>query len=155
VARCEIYLQGFTHWLKPDGSFELCMIVGSRLGDEALGAVRELTPDLRARLTEPGAIVVDESELDRLGIQDVGDVARIADQRVRVVGLVRGFRGIAGSYVFCSIQTARMLLQLQPEQTIYLLARCQDPADAPVVVERFRAAYPNLSAFTREEFSRR
>src|SRR5205823_1608999 len=79
VARCEIYLQGFTHWMKPDGSLELCMIVGSRLGEDALGAVQELTPELRAQLTEPGAIVVDESELDRLGIQGIGDIAQIDD----------------------------------------------------------------------------
>jgi putative ABC transport system permease protein len=155
VEHCEIYLQAFTYWLKPDGGFELCMIVGSRLQDKALGAVRELTPGLRARLAEPGTVVVDESELDRLGIRGVGDVAEISGRRVQVVGLVHGFRGIAGSYVFCSIETARSLLHLQPEQTIYVLARCHDPADAPAVVSRLRASYPNLSTFTREELSLR
>jgi putative ABC transport system permease protein len=155
VECCEVYLQAFSHWVRPDGGFELCMIVGSRLDSDALGAVRELTPDLRARLTEPGTIVVDESDLGRLGIRGVGDTAQIADRRVRVVGLVRGFRGVAGCYVFCSLTTARSLLHVASEEAIYVLARCHDPADAPAVVERLRASYPNLSAFTTPELSLR
>src|SRR3954452_18853283 len=60
----EIYLQGFAYWTKPNAGNELCIVIGSRLSDDALGAVRELTPELRARLSEPGAIVVDISELE-------------------------------------------------------------------------------------------
>src|ERR671936_2997963 len=58
VAAPEVYLQGFAYWGKPDGGSELCIVIGSRLETDSLGAVRELTPDLRARLAEPGAIVV-------------------------------------------------------------------------------------------------
>jgi putative ABC transport system permease protein len=155
VEQCEIYLQSFAYWARHDGSTELCMVIGTRLSDRALGAVRELTPELRARLTEPGAIVVDESDLGRLGIRGVGDVTEITGQRVRVVGLVRGLRSFIGAYVFCSIQTARSLLQLDSRQAIFLLARCRDPADAAVVAARLRADYPDLSAFTRAELSRR
>ena len=63
------------YWAKPDGGSELCLVIGARVEDGTLGAVRELTPQLRDRLTEPGAIVIDESELGRLGINGVGDVA--------------------------------------------------------------------------------
>jgi putative ABC transport system permease protein len=150
----ELFLQGFAYWGKPNGGSELCIIMGSRLEDDALGAVEELTPDLRARLTEPGAIVVDEAELDRLGIQGVGDFAEIFGARVRVVGLVHGLKSIAGPYVFCSINTARPLLRLGPDQTTYILARCRNPADAPVVVERLRG-YGNMSAYCTDEFSLR
>ena len=64
------------------GGNELCMVIGSRLGDDSLGSVDSLTPELRSRLTEHGAIVVDESELDRLGINGVGDYAEITGKRV-------------------------------------------------------------------------
>src|SRR5947209_8123805 len=90
VERAEIYLQGFAYWGKPNGGTELCIVIGSRLEGDPLGAVSELTPALRNRLTEPGSIVVDESELGRLGLGGVGDVAEITGQRVRVVGLVHG-----------------------------------------------------------------
>ena len=45
VERVEIYMQGFAYWAKPGGGTELCMIIGSRLGDDALGAVDKLTPN--------------------------------------------------------------------------------------------------------------
>jgi putative ABC transport system permease protein len=154
VERVELLLQDFRYWAKPKGGLELCIVIGSRLDDNALGAVRELTPDLRLRLTEPGAIVVDEGELGRLGIRGVGDMAEIGKHRVRVVGLVHGVRSLSGPYVFCSIPTARALLQVTNKETTYILARCHDRADAPAVVERLRA-YPTMSAFTSLDFSRR
>jgi putative ABC transport system permease protein len=155
VVQAEVYLQSFAYWIRPDGGFELAMIVGSRLEDDALGAVQELTPQLRAYLSEPGTVVVDESDLDRLGIAGLGDTAQIADRKVRVVGIVRGYRGMAGAYVFCSVETARSFLRLRPDQAIYLLARCRLREEAPAVVERLREAYPNLSVFAREELSLR
>jgi putative ABC transport system permease protein len=154
VACAETYLQGFAYWSEPNGSLELCIVIGSRLEDGALGAADELTPELRQRLTEPGSVVVDESELGRLGIRGVGAVAEIAGRRVRIVGLVHGLKSLAGPYVFCSLRTARTFLRLHPDQATYLLARCHDPQAATEVVERLRG-YPNLSAFTADEFSLR
>jgi putative ABC transport system permease protein len=148
----EVYLQGFAYWANPRGGSELCIIIGAHLEDGSLGTVTELTPELRDRLTEPGAIVVDEGELGRLGIQGVGDVGEILGRHVRVVGLVRGLRSLAGPYIFCSYSTAHRLMRLPQGQTTYVLARCHDPADAPAVVERLRA-YSDISAFTSEEFS--
>jgi putative ABC transport system permease protein len=153
VGRAEGYVQAFTHWLKPDGSQELCMVVGSRLEDDALGAVRHLTPELRRRLSEPGAVVLDDSDLDRLGVSGVGAFAQIHDHRVRVVGLVHGARGMAGAFIFCSVETARSLLRLPEDRITYALAVCRDTKQAPEVVARLRAAYPGMTVFTSEEFS--
>src|SRR5207245_5289560 len=33
----EVYLQGFSYWSKPNGAIELCIVIGSRLDDNALG----------------------------------------------------------------------------------------------------------------------
>src|SRR5437763_3039535 len=153
VERAEVYLQQRSHWVRSDGGLELCLVVGVRLGDGSLGAVPELTPDLRVRLAERGAVVVDESDLERLGIRGAGDTAEIHGRRVKVVGLIRGFRGPSGAHVFCSVETSRDLLLLTPNQTSYLLARCRDPADAGAVAGRLRAAYPGLSAFTAEQLA--
>ena len=54
------------------------MVIGSGLAEENLGSVEELTPDLRDKLTEPGTIVIDESERDRLGIKKIGDYGEIS-----------------------------------------------------------------------------
>jgi putative ABC transport system permease protein len=153
VERAEVYLQGFSYWTMPSGGTELVCIVAGRLEDGSLGALSELTPELRERLTEPGAVVIDTAERDRLKVGGVGDYAEIGGHRVHVVGLVRGLKSLAGPYVFCSVSTARPLLaRLRPDQTTYVLARCRRPADVPTVVRRLRG-YPSMSAFTREEFS--
>src|SRR3954453_11411681 len=39
IERCEIYLQGFAYWTKRDGSTELCMVIGSLLCNDSLGAI--------------------------------------------------------------------------------------------------------------------
>src|SRR5438105_12804384 len=41
----EIFLQGFTYWCKPNGGSELCAVIGSRLEENSLGAMDELTPE--------------------------------------------------------------------------------------------------------------
>src|SRR5262245_3375278 len=100
VEHPEAYLQGFAYWAKPGGGSELCIVIGASMEDGAIGTVNELTPQLRDRLTEPGSIVVDEAELDRLGVTGVGDTAEISGRRVHVVGLVHGLKSLAGPYVF-------------------------------------------------------
>ena len=150
----EILLLDYSYWSKPDGSKELCIVIGSRLLGHPLGAVQELTAEMRGRLTEPGAIVVDEAELGRLGVNGVGDRPKIGDQRVHIVGLVRGLKSLTGPYVFCSIETARLLLPGTFDQATYLLARCRQPETAPQVAQRLRAC-SDMSAFTKDEFSRR
>jgi len=154
VERIEPYVHGTVLWGKRGSAVESCSVIGSRLDGEALGAVRDLTPELRSRLREPGAIVVDESELEDLGIKGVGDVAEVEGYRVRVVGLVRGLKGIAGAYIFCSLTTARAMLRLRQDEVTFLLARCRNPDDAHAVVDRLRA-YETMSAFTSQEFSMR
>ncbi len=160
VVRTETYLLGAGSWHKPNqGSAELCYLIGSRLDAGSLGVVRELSPDVRARLAEPGAVVVDEWDLENLGLsKGVGEHAELNGRRVRVVGTVRGFQGHNFIYVFCSLETARMLMpefMQHPEMTMCVLARCKDPADAPAVVERLRRLHPDMGVYTRAELSRR
>src|SRR5947209_2642872 len=92
----EPFIESFAQWTKPSGGSELCILLGSRLDDGALGSVTELTPGLRDKLQEPNSIVVDESELGRLGVKAVNDTAEVNNgHRVRIVGTVRGFKSLA------------------------------------------------------------
>jgi putative ABC transport system permease protein len=154
VTAAELYMQGFAYWIKPNGGSELCMVLGSRLESDSLGALDVLTPELRVKLTEPGSIVIDESELERLGVKGLGDTAEIAGHRVRIVGFMRGKKSLAAPYILCSLETARLNLRMLSDQATYVLARCKNPADAPKVVEKLRQ-FPRLSAFTASEFSLR
>jgi putative ABC transport system permease protein len=155
VTEWEFYNQGFAYLSKPQGGRELCMVIGSRLNKDSLGLLDQLKErdDLLALLTEPGAIVIDESDLSKLGVQRVGDKANISGQTVTVVGLVRGIKSLAGPYVFCSDLTARTLLKYTPGQTTYILSRSTNPR---AVVDRLNAAYKDdLTAITHSDFSYR
>jgi putative ABC transport system permease protein len=155
VVRTETYVQGFAYWSKPDGGTELCMIVGSSLKDHALGAIAALTPEMRDMLSEQDAIIVDESDLGRLGIQGVGDTAEISGIQSRVVAITRGVKSLAGPYVFCSRSTAVRRLRLPPDQVTYILAECETPADAAEVVANVGRRYHTVSIFTKDDFSYR
>src|SRR5262249_24345157 len=144
----------YSYWVRADGSKELCIVIGSRLGPGALGAMRQLDTELRARLTEPGAVVLDRSELSRLGVNRIGEYAQINSKRLRAVGLVDGLKSLTGPYIFCSLDTARDLVPLASDQATYLVARCERRDHSSAIVERLRK-YPDLSAFTRDEFSQR
>src|SRR5262249_14648753 len=112
-------------------------------------------------------VVIDESDMKKLGVTGVGDTVEITGHRVRIVGTTRKVKSLAAPYVLCHITTARLLLRQSPDQATYVLAKCKDPARAPAVVERLKEEYagqlrndygveePDISVFTREEFSRR
>jgi len=154
VERTEPYFEGFAYWHKPLGGQELCVVVGTRLGPDALGAIKALTPAHRARLSELGSVVVDEGEFWRLGIKRVGEEAEVASRRVRVVGTVRGLRSLAGPYVFCSLDTARYLLRPPAGYATFLLARCYQRDQAQEVVDYLNERYENkLHAYTADQFS--
>ena len=150
----EPYLAGFAYWTKPGGKgSELCLVLGSYLEDNNLGTVDALTPELRAKLSEHGAVVVDESEMVRLGLSKVGDVGEIGGHRARVVGVVQGVKGLASPFIFCSVYTARdYLLPRGSELTSYVLVRCHDRTQGPALVERLNQG-EQLSAFTAPDFS--
>ena len=153
VVRVETYIIGLIVVDRADGRSELCTVIGSEMQDDALGAVRELTPQLRRLLSEPGSVVADETELGRLGFTGVGDVAEVMGRRVRLVGVVRGLKSLAAPYLFCSLETARILFRgIDQDQTIFILASCRSPEGARAVTRRLRQEY-RMSAFTSAEFS--
>jgi putative ABC transport system permease protein len=74
---------------------------GAMMFDQLLGA------DMRARLREPGAVIVDDADLQTLGLNRDVSRAWINGKPVRVVGLLRGLRGLGGVNVLASVDTAR------------------------------------------------
>jgi putative ABC transport system permease protein len=155
IERCEIYLQGFAFWAKPGGGNELCMVIGSRLSPDSLGKIDQLTPQQCGLLAEEGTVIIDESDVERLGVEGVGSVAYISGEPVRIVSLTKGLRSLAGPYVLCSVETARKRLPVQQGQTTtYVLGRCRNEQDAPKVVQHL-GKYNDVSALTARDFSRR
>jgi putative ABC transport system permease protein len=167
VERIEFYYQAFANWKLPDGSSELCLVVGSSLDEGSMGTVDGpnpgdgLTPELRFKLTETGGVAIDFDDKWRLGITEVGQTAEINNHKVRVVGFLRGYKSLAGPYVFCSQQTARTVLSIvvPSSHCTYLLARVRGAGDeerernAQRIVAELRQRYDDMAAFTSWDFS--
>jgi putative ABC transport system permease protein len=108
---------------------------------------RALPPALRARLNEPGAVIVDKADLDSLGV-NIGDTAAINGQRVRVVGVSSG----------ASLETARVL-DIDPEDAgmmTYFVAKLRDPSKAAAVAKQLNGsdAFGPYTVWTAKDFAR-
>lgn len=158
VVRSEQLFYGFAASTLESGGTTICCIVGSRLDADAIGRVQGLIPELAARLAEPNTVVVDAGELDRLGLAvGEGEIMTITNQRVRVVGLTRGYKSIGAPFVFCSQSTARRLLPMfagDRESVSFWLLRCRHPEQVAGVIDQLRATYHDMSASGRNDFSR-
>jgi putative ABC transport system permease protein len=157
VTMPELYYLAFASYTKMSGGSNLCMILGSGMGPNDAGCADVLTPEMRAALAEPMTVVVDRSDMPRLGLAEIGSKGKINGQEVRLVATVSGLKSLAAPWIFCSQTTARSVLSVTNPQyrdhTTYLLARCDSPRRAAEVVSELRAEYPEMSIYTAEEFS--
>ncbi len=160
VERVESVVTGFSHLSipstpeRPTPFAAIVMIVGASTSPDSIATLDPLRekPELLAKLDEPFTILIDESESGRLGNLGVNEQAVIMGRAVRVVGMVKGLKSLAGAYVFCSEETARQLLGVYSNaHCTFLVAKLHNPEDGPAVVERLRDF--KISAFTRDEFS--
>ena len=154
----EPYIASFANFTRPNGGTELCFILGSELDGNASGVPVVLTREQRDALTLPNSIIVDESDVEKLGLDNPEGKAKIQGKEVKLVGTVRGMKSLAAPWVLCSLHTARHLLGLilQPDHVTYLLAKCDSPARAKEVAAELRARYSaDMGAYTADEFSLR
>jgi putative ABC transport system permease protein len=118
---------------------------------------RALPPALRAKLNEPGAVIVDKADIDSLGV-NIGDTAAINGQRVRVVGVSSGLRALGGVNIVSSLDTARVL-DLDPagaDMMTYFVAKVRDPAKARLIAQRLSGsnAFGPYTVWTAKAFAR-
>ena len=155
----ELYYLSFGSWTKMQGGSNLCMVVGSGMGPDHAGCADVLTPQMREALSETMTVVVDKSDLVRLGMSDIGDKGKINNKEVRLVGIVSGLKSLAAPWIFCSQTTAREVLSvtnpIYADHTTYLLARCDTKQRATQVVQELSEEYPEMTICTADEFSTR
>ena len=158
VKRSEPYPTSVGRWRRPGrGETDSCILVGLSLDDDSPSALAVLTPQLRAALAEPGAVVVDAWDMGTLSLTGAPyEAGEVNGRPARVVGVLHGFHGFSFAYVFCSQETFRQLAPQaaeHPELTACLVARCHDPKDADRVVARLRRDYPDMGVYSSRELS--
>src|SRR5439155_7252430 len=96
-----------------------------------------------------------ESDVERLQLNNTETKPKINGKEVTLVGTVKGLKSLAAPWVFCNLHTARQLMGplLPAEHVTYLLAKCDTPDRARQVADELKQEYPEMSVYTREEFS--
>ncbi len=117
-----------------------------------------LSPAERSKLREPDSVIVDRSDLGKLGVH-VGDSASVNGYRVRVVAESRGLRSLSGINIVASLETARRL-DTDPADAsgpTYLVAQLREPNDADAVAARLccKPAFGPYQVWTASDFARR
>jgi len=157
VKRVEPYVWVDGEWRGSTYGGTLSVYVsGIETGSDGLLFDRLLTPAQRRQLDEPGAVIVDHAELGQLDAGPDG-IASINGQRVRIVGSVRGLRGLGGINIVASQYTARWLSHDSDEQdSTYFLVQLRKGADAHAVRDRVSIAgsFGAYTVWTAEEFAR-
>ena len=157
VLRVEPYIWDDGDWRGPAGTGGVSVFVsGIDPRPDGLMFSKALAPDLRARLAEPDAVVVDRSALDQLGV-DIGQTATINGHQVRVVGIGSGLRALGGVNVLCSLDTARRLNDDPTDSgPTYLVAKLRDPAQAAAVATRLRGstAFGPYTTWSAKDFAK-
>jgi putative ABC transport system permease protein len=125
---------------------------------DAMVLAGRLSKAQRALLVEPGAVILDAADLEKLGV-DVGDMAEIGGRRVRVVATTSGLRGIGAVNVVASIGTASLL---DPQTRVsddvaYFVVRLKDGADPARVRDRLNdgPGPRRFEVWTAEELTER
>ncbi|ALM85203.1 ABC transporter permease [Bordetella sp. N] len=133
-------------------------VSGISTAADALMFSTVLPADLRRRLREPGAVIVDKADLGTLGVT-VGGRAWINRQQVHVVGVLPGLRGLGGTNVLSSWETARTIAGSDARDgSTYYVASLADPSRAPIVRQRMADIDPGfgrLEVWTARDFALR
>lgn len=144
-------------WRSADGARVATTLVGIRPSADALTCPQPLRATLCAALAEPDTVVVDQSEVGKLGTA-TAELIELNGHRMRVVGLSLGMRSIGTTYVFTSRQTMQRVLEDDASGshlTTFVLAKTRDGARAEHVAEDLQQLLSRNSAraWTRGQLS--
>jgi putative ABC transport system permease protein len=143
---------GFAQWRMPNGGASPVFVVGSDLRAGGLRPWNLVAGSVEA-LEIPGAIAVDRTYLDRLGITGIGSHAEIRDHRVEVVALTEGIRSFTTTpYVFVPLDRARTYTGVASTKATYFLVRLAPNADLETVRNRITANLSDVQVLTPAEF---
>jgi putative ABC transport system permease protein len=155
VTHVERYTWTLADWKRPCGGRLSATLIGITSEADSMTFSRLLSPHLKQLLLDPGNVLVDESDLGKLGVK-VGDYTELQGKRIHVAGTVRGMRSIGGVNVISSLTTARTINKhLQDNAIDYFLVKISDPTQAEKVRDRLQpsGSFQQYQVWTAKEFA--
>jgi putative ABC transport system permease protein len=152
VAQAAPVVIGYAEWRIPAGGTFPVFIVGSDLREGGLLPWNLVEGSLEA-LVIPGAVAVDRSYVDRLGVDGIGANAEIRGQKVEVRAVTNGIRSFTTTpYVFTTLDRARAFTGTATNKATYFLVRVAPGADVESVRRRLKANLSDVDVLTAAEF---
>jgi putative ABC transport system permease protein len=152
VAQAAPVVIGYAEWRIPAGGTFPVFIVGSDLREGGLLPWNLVEGGLEA-LVIPGAVAVDRSYFERLGVDGIGANAEIRGQKVEVRAVTSGIRSFTTTpYVFTTLDRARGFTGTAANKATYFLVRVAPGADVESVRRRLKANLSDVDVLTAAEF---
>jgi putative ABC transport system permease protein len=152
VAQAAPVVIGYAEWRIAAGGTFPVFIVGSDLREGGLLPWNLVEGSLEA-LAIPGAVAVDRSYFDRLGVEGIGANAEIRGQKVEVRAVTSGIRSFTTTpYVFTTLDRARAFTGTAANKATYFLVRVAPGADVESVRHRLMANLSDVDVLTAAEF---
>lgn len=155
VAKAIPVVIGFSDWRMPGGALTPVFVVGSGLrsgGLEPWNLVQGSAEALKAR----GAVAVDRSYFERLGVSGMGAAAEIHGQKVHIAAVTDGIRSFTTTpYVFSDLANARSYLGFPPTKASQLMVRLVPGSDASALGKEIQANIADADVLTPEQFRSR
>lgn len=155
VTQVETLTSGNGDWIAADGTYFNVYMYGLNTHDNSLSLMKGFSPAILKALREPNTVAVDRLDAEKLGAK-VGEYTEINKKKVRIVGLVDGFRTSYGAYAFVSQLTMRLLMGAQSDKNPpYFLIGLRPGADAKKVRDQLAPhdLNPGFMVWTREDLS--
>jgi putative ABC transport system permease protein len=144
---------GFAYWRKSDGSATPVFLIGVETGGLQPWNLAEGRLD---DLSAPGAVAVDRSYFERLGVARIGDSAEIREQKARVAVVTRGIRSFTTTpYVFTTLDRARDYMAAPPNKATYYIVRTEPGTSVERIRGQIAARLADAEVLTSDEFRRR
>jgi len=104
-------------------------------------------------LAIPGAVAIDRSYFDRLGVSGIGDSAEIRGHKVEVQAVTNGIRSFTTTpYVFTTLDRGRTYTGISANKATYFLVRVSPGADVETVRRGLKANLSDVDILTTAEF---
>lgn len=152
VAQATPVVIGYADWRIPEGGTSPVFIVGSDLRADGLLPWKLVEGSLDA-LAIPGAVAIDRSYFDRLGVSGIGDSAEIRGHKVEVQAVTNGIRSFTTTpYVFTTLDRGRTYTGISANKATYFLVRVSPGADVETVRRGLKANLSDVDILTTAEF---
>lgn len=152
VAEAAPLVIGYAQWRLPGGTTTPVFIVGSELQGFGLRPW-SLVGGRLDDLSIPGAVAIDQSYFERLGVSATGANAEIRDQKVQVMAVTKGIRSFTTTpNVFAGVDRARSYTGIAPNKASYFLVRVSPGSDVGRVRRQLRESLPDVEILTAAEF---